>query len=58
MSRDPFVFALASLPDFVLETEADYSDAVDWVLDQCGWNIKMISNVEMSMIAQVYDSVS
>ena len=58
MSNDPFASALASLPSFIEETNLEYADYVDWVLDQCDWTLEMISDVELSMIAEIYDEIS
>jgi len=56
-NRDPFLSALQSLPQFVLETDADFDQAVDWVLDQCDWTSAMLSGAEFRMIEQLFDEV-
>ena len=56
-NRDPFLSALQSLPQFVLETDADLDQAVDWVLDQCDWTPGMLSGAEFRMIEQLFDEV-
>ena len=54
-NRDPFFSALQSLPQFVLETDADFNQTLDWVLDQCEWC--SLSNAEFRMVEEVFNEV-
>lgn len=56
-NRDPFLSALQSLPQFVLETDADFEQALDWVLDQCEWDSAMLSGAEFRMVENLFNEV-
>ena len=52
-NRDPFFSALQSLPQFVMETDANFEQALDWMLDQCEWCT--FSNAEFRMVEEVFE---
>lgn len=54
-NRDPFLTTLQSLPQFVLETDATFEQALEWVLDQCDWTAGMLSSAEFCMFEEVFD---
>lgn len=53
--RDCFFSALQSLQQFVLETDADFNQALDWVLDQCGWCY--VTSAEWKMFEEHYNDI-
>jgi len=52
-NRDLFFSALQSLPQFVMETDANFEQALDWMLDQCEWCT--LSNAEFRMVEEVFE---
>jgi len=50
---DCFATALQSLPSYLQEMQPSLIDAVDWVLDQCGWCY--CSNAEWKIIEQYWE---
>jgi hypothetical protein len=53
--RDTFFSALQSLQQFVLETDADFMTALDWVLDQCDWCY--LTSAEWAIFEEHFDSI-
>jgi len=53
IDRDSFFSTLQSLPQFVLETDANFDEALNWVLDQCQWCT--LSNAEFRMVEEVFE---
>ena len=54
-NRDSFFSALQSLHQFVLETDADFDQALDWILDQCNWCY--VTSAEWNMFEEHYNDI-
>jgi hypothetical protein len=54
-NRDSFFSALQSLQQFVLETDADFDQALDWILDQCNWSY--VTSAEWNMFEEHYNDI-
>jgi hypothetical protein len=54
-NRDSFFSALQSLQQFVLETDADFMTALDWVLDQCDWCY--LTSAEWKMFEEQFNDI-
>ena len=52
-NRDLFYQAIQSFPQFVGETQCDFDQAVDWILDQCNWCY--LTNAEYKLVEEVFE---
>jgi hypothetical protein len=51
--RNLFYQAMQSFPQFVGETQCNFDQAVDWVLDQCNWCY--LTNAEYELVEEVFE---
>ena len=59
-NRDAFWSALQSLPQFVLETDANLEQATDWMIDQViddQCELGVFSNAQFRIVEEVFEKI-